>query len=48
MKNTVLAAAILLGCMYFSSAWAVDLTLFERDFLRGKEKPDSYAESFVA
>jgi len=22
--------------MYFSSAWAIDLTLFEQDFLRGK------------
>lgn len=48
MKNIVLVASILLSCMYFGSAWAVDLTLFEQDFLRGKGKPDSFAESFVA
>jgi hypothetical protein len=33
--------------MYFSSAWAIDLTLFEQDFLRGKGKADSFLEGFV-
>jgi hypothetical protein len=49
MKHTGLAASLFLGCMYVGSAWAaVDLTLFEQDFLRGKGKPDSFAGSFVA
>jgi hypothetical protein len=33
--------------MYFSRAWAIDLMLFEQDFLRGKGKADSYGD-FVA
>ncbi|MCI5145103.1 MAG: hypothetical protein D3923_06125 [Candidatus Electrothrix sp. AR3] len=48
MKNIVLAASIFLGCMYFSSAWAVDLTLFEHDFLRNKGKKDVYEETVIA
>ncbi|CAK8719791.1 MAG: hypothetical protein CDV28_101215 [Candidatus Electronema aureum] len=49
MKRIVMAASLLLGCLSLSSAWAaVDLTLFEQDFLRGKGKPDSFAKSFVA
>jgi len=48
MKHTELAASIFLCCMSVGSAWAVDLTLFEQDFLRGKGKPDSFAKSFVA
>lgn len=49
MKRIVLTASLFLGCMSLSNAWAaVDLTLFEQDFLRGKGKPDSFAESFVA
>ncbi|XOF33554.1 MAG: hypothetical protein ACL93V_16385 [Candidatus Electrothrix sp. YB6] len=38
MKRIVMAASLFLGCMSFSSAWAaVDLTLFEQDFLRGHQ-----------
>ena len=48
MKNIILAASILLGCMYFSSAWGVDLTLFEQDFLRSKGKPRASDDTFVA
>ena len=49
MKRIVMAVSLLLGCLSLSSAWAaVDLTLFEQDFLRGKGKPDSFSGSFVA
>ncbi|XCN71246.1 MAG: hypothetical protein Q3M24_13085 [Candidatus Electrothrix aestuarii] len=35
MKRIVMAVSLLLGCLSLSSAWAaVDLTLFEQDFLR--------------
>ena len=48
MFKTGLVASILFGCICVSTSWAVDLTLFEQDFLRSKGKPDSYAKSFVA
>ena len=47
MNKTGMIASFSLVCMSVGSAWAVDLTLFEQDFLRGKGEPDSYGESFV-
>jgi hypothetical protein len=48
MNKTGIIASFSLVCMSVGSAWAVDLRLFEQDFLRGKGKPDSYGENFVA
>lgn len=47
MNKTGMIASFSLVCMPIGSAWAVDLRLFEQDFLRGKGEPDSYGGSFV-
>ncbi|QTA78787.1 ZU5 domain-containing protein [Desulfonema limicola] len=48
MKKIVLITSILMCCIFAGTSWAVELSLFEKDYLRNNGKTDFYSDTFIA
>lgn len=47
-RSMLLFVAIIFSVIHFQNAYGIELTLFDKDYIRGKGKPDVWHEHFIA